>query len=377
MTKNVVISSHVLLPGASHALRDYIIKKGKVNLLFISLPLITQEHLFVENYTNGKKELKDRRKKINLNIIEYIYELVYILWFSIIFSKKIDVFFGVDPLNAFAGLILKRFGKVSKVVFYGIDFVPKRFENNVINALFHFIEKIVVKQSDEVWNVSPRIAEGRRKYLKIDDKKFLQKTVPIGIDKITRKKSDKVNYKMIFIGHLLEKQGLQLVIDALPNILMKVPDLKLIIIGGGEFENVLKGRVRSLKLGNTANFLGWIQDRKIIANEMMRSDIGIACYKPEKDRLTNFTYYADPTKIKDYLSFGLPVLTTNVPYNAREISSAGCGFVVEYRKESIEKVIIGFYKNRSQIAEKKKQAYLYIEKSTWKRIFDKATNEII
>lgn len=373
--RRIVISSHVLMPGASHALLDYLISKKNSTIRLISLPLITQRYLSVRDYPS--KRTISKKNAIEPAILEYLYEFVFVIFNSLNFSSNIDVFFGVDPLNAVAGIVLKKIGRVKKVVFYGIDFVPKRFANPLLNVFFHYFEKIAVKYSDEVWNVSPRISEGRKKYLGIDNRKYAQKTVPIGIEKITRKKSFKVNHRLIFIGHLLEKQGLQLVIDSFPNILKKVPDLKLTIIGGGEFENELMKQVKRLKLENCVDFLGWIDNRERISTEMQKSDMGIACYKPEKNKLTNFTYYADPTKIKDYLSYGLPVLTTNVPYNAYEIHSAGCGFIVEYRKEDIEKAIIDFYKKESLIAEKKKMSYLYIEKYTWKKIFDNATNEII
>jgi len=373
--RRIVISSHVLMPGASHALLDYLISKKNSTIRFISLPLVTQRYLSARDYPS--KRIISKKKAIEPSLFEYLYEFVFVISNSLNFSSNIDVFFGVDPLNAVAGIILRRIGRVRKVIFYGIDFVPKRFTNPLINVFFHYFEKIAVKYSDEVWNVSPRISEGRKKYLGIDSKKYVQKTVPIGIGKIIRKKSYKVHHTLIFIGHLLEKQGLQLVIDSFPNILKKLPDIKLTIIGGGEYENELKKQVKRLNLENSVNFLGWIDSREKISVEMQKSDMGIACYKPEKNKLSNFTYYADPTKIKDYLSYGLPVLTTNVPYNAYEINSAGCGFIVEYRKEEIEKAIIDFYKSESLIIEKKRRAYQYIEKYTWNKIFDKATNEII
>ena len=45
----------------------------------------------------------------------------------------IDVFVGIDSLNAAAGLALRRAGKARRVVFWTIDYVPERFGNQMLN----------------------------------------------------------------------------------------------------------------------------------------------------------------------------------------------------------------------------------------------------
>ena len=152
----------MLLEGAAHALRDYLLKRNNRKLLFISLPLIDQRESRSELYVKGKiKKLGRVTRKIKIGIFDYIIDSVWVFYNSIRFGKT-DLFVGIDPLNAFVGIILKKIGYAKKVIYYGIDFVPIRFESKIINSLFHFLEAYCVKNSDEVWNVSDRIKEGRQ-----------------------------------------------------------------------------------------------------------------------------------------------------------------------------------------------------------------------
>lgn len=173
---------------------------------------------------------------------------------SVIFQisrKKIkyDYYVGAGTLDCLAGLLLKKIGRVNNVIFYSIDFVPIRFRNKALNFIFHQIEIFCIKNSDKVWNVSPRIAEGRKKFLHISEKKYMQDIVPIGIwnDKIKKRPLSRVKkHQVLFMGHLLEKQGVQVVLDALPVVIKKIIDLRFIIVGGGEYKNELEVKVKDL-----------------------------------------------------------------------------------------------------------------------------------
>lgn len=108
------------------------------------------------------------KKKINRKsgfyIGKYLRDLFIIIQAVFLKKEKYDLFIGVDSLNCLGGLFLKKLGKVRKVIFYSIDFVPIRFDNKFLNRTYHAIENYCVTHSDEVWNVSPRIAEGREKF---------------------------------------------------------------------------------------------------------------------------------------------------------------------------------------------------------------------
>ena len=84
-----------------------------------------------------------------------------ILW-SARTPEKIDVYVGIDSLNAAAGLLLRRLGKARRVVFWTIDYVPDRFDNRMLNWVYHRFDRLCVRRCDETWNLSPRMEPARR-----------------------------------------------------------------------------------------------------------------------------------------------------------------------------------------------------------------------
>jgi len=120
-------------------------------------------------------------------------------------------------------------------------------------------------------------------------------------------------------------------------------------------------------------FTGWIKERKKLDNLISESACAIAPYNPAK---AGFTYYADPTKIKDYLSAGLPVILTSVPYNAKEIQKKKCGIVVDYKKEDIAKAVIEFIKDKEKLRAYRENAVKYARQFDWNKIFNKALSKL-
>jgi len=375
--KRVIIVAHFLLYGAAHALTDYFIGKNIQGLSRILLPLASQRNVYVSEYKRNRKDLLKLKEKntlsrrINLGPLDYVIDMFQTIVF-VISKEKFDTYIGFDALNCLSGLLLKKLGKVSKVVFYSIDFVPIRFSNKLLNSLYHEIEIYCVKYADQVWNVSPRIAQGREKFLHLSASRYHQQVVPVGVwnNQIKKRSLGQIKqHQVLFMGHVLEKQGVQEVIACLPSVIKALPDFHFLIVGGGEYLTNLQKQVKDFSLEEYVTFTGWINDRKKIDEMMSESAVAIATYKPEKKQLYNFTYYADPTKLKDYLSAGLPIILTDISYNAQEIAIKKCGILVQYDKNEIAKAILTLLKNKEVLGEYRKNALSYAKEFDWKIIF--------
>lgn len=373
MNKKIVISTHQMVYGASHALKEYLINKKIDNLLFIGLPLLFNRQYSRLFYLKGKlKEKTEFNKKIKLGLLDNIIEFILVIFWTLTVKGKQDVFIGVDCFNCYAGLVLKKIGKVKKIILFTIDFTPRRFKNSLLNAIYHYIEKICVYNADEVWDVSPRIAGGRNFFLGIPQNMYKRKIVPVGIwgDRVKKRNfSDVKKHQLLFMGTLYEKQGIQLVLDVVPELIKQIPDFKFLILGGGEYEEFLKQQVKNLKIEKYVEFRGWITDRKIIDELMSESACAVATYKPEKNKLSNFSYYADPTKIKDYISAGVPIIITDVSYNAKEIAKRKCGILVDYEKDEVYKAVFLLMKNEKILNEYRNNCLNYSKKFAWNNIF--------
>lgn len=376
ISQTFIIVTHEVVYGAPQALKDYLNNKKVKQLLFIGLSFLTHNTSTLYVYKKGRKisqEIVYRSK--NIGIKENIIDFFQVLWWIVKDKNKYNTFIGVNNLNCLAGLFLKKVGIVKKVIFYSIDFVPIRFPSKLLNYIFHKIEIICVQYADEVWDLSPRIAKGRKIFLGISNYKYKRKIIPVGIwnDNVKRLPFEKIKkFQLLFVGHLLEKQGVQLVIDSIPKILEDIPNFQFLIVGGGEYKYALEKKVKELHIENHVEFRGWVNNRDVLDNLLSQSACAVATYKPEKQKLYNFTYYTDPTKLKDYLGAGLPVILTDVSHNARDIKNKRCGVVVSYKKGEIAKAIVTILKNEHMLKEYRKNALVFAKQFDWEKIFDKA-----
>src|SRR5690606_13081980 len=93
-----------------------------------------------------------------------------------------------------------------------------------------------------------------------------------------------------------------------------------------------------LKLEKECIFLGRIDGMEDMEKEIAKSAVALAPYVKELD---TWSYYADPGKVKTYLACGVPVLLTDIPWNAKEIEKKKCGIIITEETHDIaDKVIM-------------------------------------
>lgn len=372
--KSAVIVIHESSGGPGHDLKSFLLKQNINKLLLISHPLLYFKEGFkkssrFELYINGKLIKEDVSFHWDLpEQLLYVKDFIYTFIWTFKYSKNPDLFFGVDNLNALTGLCIRLLFKKTRIIYYVIDYVPVRFKNKIINNIYHFIEKIAAQYSNTTWNLSPRMIEGREDKWK---RKFPhQIIVPYGVyfERIKRISFDRINkHEIVFMGALLEKQGVQLVINALPLIIKQIPDVKFTIIGKGPYENNLKKLVTKFRLGKHVSFLGHIESHEEMENRIARAAIAVALYDPEN---ADFSYYADPGKIKNYLGAGVPIIMTDVPYIARQIERKRCGFIVEYKVTSIADEVTKILSDKELLSEYRRNAISFGSQLDWKKIYN-------
>lgn len=369
--KRFLISTHELVYGAPQALREYLEIKNAELILFISHPLQDSTGIsYIEISDRNQRKILFQSSGNKFLILSYFFQLLKTVYWGLKYGNNYDIYIGVNPLNALAVIILKLLKKNRFVIYYTIDFSPIRFNSKILNYIYHFLDNFCVRCADEIWNVSRQIGEGR---ISLHGKKKHHKKqiiVPIGVwfNNVQRRPIHEINrYQILFVGNLLEKQGVQNIIQAIPRIALKIPEIKLIIIGGGEFENELKKLVNSIGIRQYVDFLGWVKDRNELDTIMSKSAIAVATYCSE---ISSYTKYADPTKIKDYLSAGLPIIMTNVSHNANELELRGCAVIVDENIQSIEMAVIELMRNEFKFINMRNSAVSFIKNYDWNIIFD-------
>lgn len=342
---NIVIVAHKFLTQPDDEMVVYLNnqKTHKVLHIMHSFSDASDRCSYFRLYEKGKlvKEYRGKDYSYLPEPILYLKELLATVQYVYRSKGVFDTYIGMDGLCVVFGRILKVLRKVKKVIFWSMDFVPEnRFQGGWKNKIYHYINTSGYKGADEMWDLSPRMLEAREEFLGIKKEEYKShKVVPYGmwIDEVKTYSYNEIDpYTIVFMGHLLPKQGVQLILQYLPDIIKKYPKITFKVIGGGSYRDELEVLVDTLNLRKHCIFLGKIEDIKELENEVAKSTIAVA---PYIKKLDTWTYYADPGKIKTYLACGVPVLLTDIPWNAKDIEENQCGIIIDETKESIMNAI--------------------------------------
>lgn len=380
VNKKAIVVFHEATTGLAYDLRDYLLKQGIRELLFISHPLI---YLKENLKKSSRYELYRQNKLIKTKTafhwvlpapLLYLKDFFYTIFWCMTISRKYDLFFGIDNLNAFSGCFLRLLKRVERVIYYVIDYVPQRFTNKPLNEIYHRIEKFSAQHCDWTWNLSPRMIEARRKKWQRNFPHQLVVWHGVNFERIKKVPFEDINrYEIIYMGTIFKRQGIQLIVETLPLLIKKIPQIRLTIIGKGPYEEELIKLVSKLELNNCVAFLGYIPDHMEIENRIARSAIALALYDPRDD---NFVYYTDPGKVKIYLGAGVPVIITDATAIAREIKKAKCGFLVNYNREELLAVLLNFFSNQDLMIKYRANTLEFAKNYDWNYLFSKALDPL-
>lgn len=339
----IAFASHVALIKG----KEY---DGIGNVLKEVLPEVVDSFIFVrhsmegglpsevQTYTAG--EITERRQ---LKVMRSIGPLRYITEFlsSVSYFKKngVDLFIGIDPLNALAGVLLKKKGAAKRVVFYTPDYSKNRFSIGILNKIYHAIDRYCVKYADEVWSVSPRIVEIRQSMgLSSEKNKLLPNVPPQKYDSLKENEHDK--YMLVTAGIIDTQIDYKGAIRAVAQLKNTFPELKLTIIGNGPQEDSLKTLADELSISDKVLFKGQLPLEETL-DLVSRSGIGLALYTGE----WGFNEFGDSTKCREYANFALPIITTNTHATVPEIIEYKAGVVVEKETDSYVQAVRAIIQN--------------------------------
>jgi glycosyltransferase involved in cell wall biosynthesis len=372
---NVIIVAHKFLTQPDDDLVLFLNKNRCQNVLHIyhSFADAQNRRSYFVWYKNGEifkqKQSQDFKSGELLIYLKEAYFTLKWIWAT---RLAWDTYIGMDGLCSLFGLLFRRIGRVKKVVYWAIDFVPtKRFASGWKNKIYHFINVYGYQHVDEMWDLGVRMAEAREKFLGIKKSEYrFHQVVPYGVwtERIKKYSYEECEQNtLVFMGHLLEKQGVQLILAALPEIIIKIPQFKFKIIGDGSFKESLMKLAEKLGVASVCEFKGKIDNIKELEDEIAKSCVAVA---PYVKKLDTWTYYADPGKIKTYLACGVPVVLTDIPWNAQEIVAAHCGLLIDEDKNDIVRQILQLMSapiNRQA----RQQAIKYANSFDYENIFGK------
>ena len=125
-----------------------------------------------------------------------------------------------------------------------------------------------------------------------------------GIDrKLFHTNIDKKSKIVLFSGAMYHHRGLDILLNAVPTVIKKIPEVKFVLLGDAPELDNLKKIVEDLKINKNIEFKGWIGRDKII-DYLADASIAIGPL-----RSTTVTKNALPIKVLEYMAASLPILS--------------------------------------------------------------------
>ena len=190
---------------------------------------------------------------------------------------------------------------------------------------------VIVKIDDAVYEKSTGLKSIQRKVEKILSAKTLNKSskilvannetkeivnefynaspekieiMPNGIDtKIFHTNVVKKSKMILFSGVMYNHRGIDVLLNAAPTVIKKIPEVKFVLLGDGPELDNLKKIAENLKIEKNIEFKGWIK-RDEVMNYLADASIAIGPL-----RSTTVTKNALPIKVLEYMASSLPILS--------------------------------------------------------------------
>lgn len=350
------------------------IKSSLTPFLFVYQRGILKEKIY-SKFLSALFHIPLRKRRDKTFVKSKIRDFISVLYFAPVIKKYIKddsiwLYIGVDAVNTFAGIWLRKYLRIKNIIFYIFDWSVRWFKNSFLNALHIWLDRYVCYNSDFIWNISSRIEEARREILKYDDKKTgKQFTLLYGMpfrDDLAKEQIDDILDTIIYVGYLNYDNGT----DILPDIAREIEKidatLKVIIIGGGDDYKKIKDKIIKYKLYNI-ELKGNISDQNLIDNLLAKSHVAIA---PYNDIPHSRKKYGDVIKIRNYFACGLPVVSTSVPPVSKEIIDEKLGFVVPYDAREFAQSCVKLLKDRELYRRIRSNVIAKAKNHSWNNIFN-------
>lgn len=341
-------------------------------------------------YNNGKRIREFSIFKVQLKGIFWLNQLLLAPVFTLYavamllavlrLKKKFDLFVGIACFSTLFGIILKKLGIVRNVIYYTIDYYPKPVKlhiNTLVNRTIWSLDKYCCKRSCLVWNISPRIPEAREELVNFDRSQYKHILVPLTYSENLlrfRQLTEIDQNTLVFVGTISWHQGLQLVVESMPNLLKSKPNLKVQIIGRGPDVDKIRNMIDACGLNDRFIFHGFVEKEEDVLDIISRCAIGICSWTDEAD---NNAIYADPGKPKLYAFCGIPIIITKMTAVAQEIDDLGAGIAINYDKQQFANAVLKILERDETLEKYRSNAHTFAVKYTTGAVFGAIDKEII
>ena len=262
-----------------------------------------------------------------------------------------DIYHFHDPELIPAGLLLKLFTKAKVIrdvhedyskVIRGKHYLSP-WMRRFIARVFSIFDEFTAKRFSSIVSATPAIA---KQFEKLNNNSVTIQNFPILDELHTRetipwkKRSNAVAY----VGGISKLRGAKEMVEAV-GLASKKADIRLML--AGDFSpRSLKKEMELMEGWKQTEYLGYLSREKI-SRFLGNIKVGLVLFHPEPNHIS-----AQPNKLFEYMSSGIPVIASDFPLWRVIVESAGCGLLVNPMKpKEIADAVIYLLKNPEEAEE--------------------------
>ncbi len=353
--------------GPQHILKQYLKDQG-VQLAWATCPFdyATIKGARITFYEQGQERAAAAgHANVSKGVISWIKDAWFIWRWGWRCLKKDSLFFGINSLHAAVGIVLKWLGKGNFVVYYVIDYTHQRFASLFLNWVYQRVCAFAARHADMIWNLSERMQAVHQRFGAKPEGNVL---VPVGVRlKEVKPAAERevIANRLIVVSALFESKGVQTAIRALTHL----PQAHLVVVGTGPYEGALKALALAEGVAQRVDFKGMIWYGEALFREIAISRVALAPYSSED---SNYTYYADPSKPKEYLACGTPVVITKVPWIAEPIEALPMGKAIDDDVSSLVEACRLLLRDDEFWRQCRRNALAYMKDLDWSTVMERA-----
>lgn len=165
---------------------------------------------------------------------------------------------------------------------------------------------------------------------------------------------------LLSIGRLVPWKGFSALIEIIPRLLKERPHLQLVIVGEGPDKEILKSKLKNLRIEERVKLEGKVPHNKIPLY-FRAADIFIL----------NTNYEGFSHVLLEAMKTGAPIITTNIGGNPELITNQENGVLIEYNnKDQLKQAILRLMGDRVLQEKFVRQGQDRVKRFNWQRLVD-------